>query len=178
MKLNINSINARLYRWFYATERMPQSLCPYFWKLVIMWIFILPYTILSLPTILNDLNDPYNTRSTGERVAIGVSLYFILFMLISMLSWIGIFFAEPVKDSLWFHLLCVGFMCWLSTIVVGGLIFFKWIRDKWQNRHIRYDEDGYRIWQEPKQKQPSIILEFIKASYNKYCPKIDWDYKK
>ncbi len=31
MNLNINSKTAKLYRWFYATNEMPQSLCPYFW---------------------------------------------------------------------------------------------------------------------------------------------------
>jgi acyl-homoserine lactone acylase PvdQ len=70
MKLNINSTSAQLYRWFYATEQMPQSLCPYFWKLVLMWVFILPYTILSLPVILMDLKDP-DRRTTGERAGVG-----------------------------------------------------------------------------------------------------------
>ena len=71
MKLNINSTSAQLYRWFYATTTMPQSLCPYFWKLVIMWLLILPYSILSLPVILMDLKD-FEHRTMGERAGMGI----------------------------------------------------------------------------------------------------------
>lgn len=91
---------------------------------------------------------------------------------------VGVFFAEPVKDTLWFHVLGVGFIGWLATIVFGAIFLFKWTKQKWENRNVKYDEDGYRIWTKPEVKQPSIITEFVKAKYNKYCPKIDWDYKK
>jgi len=180
MKLNINSISARLYRWFYSTSQMPQSLCPYFWKLVLMWFFIVPYTIISLPCILMDLKDP-DHKTTGERAGVGAIMWFILSMLFCMMSWIGVFFIEPVKDTLWFHMLGAGFIGWLTAIVLGSMLAIKWFienRRERKYRRIKYDEDGYRIWEEPKEKQPSIITEFIKAKYNKYCPKIDWDYKK
>jgi hypothetical protein len=51
MNLNQNSIPAKLYRWFYQKNQyeMPTNLCPYFWQLVVMWIFILPCALLSLP---------------------------------------------------------------------------------------------------------------------------------
>ena len=173
MKLNINSVSARLYRWFYSTAQMPQSLCPYFWKLVLMWVFIVPYTIISLPCILMDLKDP-DHKTTGERAGVGIILWFILFMLISMLSWFGLFFATPTKDSIWWHAIGAGLIGWGVAFVFGCVALFKWSKEKWDNRRIKYDEDGYRIWEEPKEKQPSIITEFIKAKYNKYCPKIDW----
>ena len=40
-----------------------------------------------------------------------------------------------------------------------------------------YDENGNWIPYEDRLtgKRPNIILEFIKAKYNKYCPKIDWN---
>ena len=173
MQLNINSRTAQLYRWFYANSKMPQSLCPYFWKLVLMWFFILPYTILSLPIILMDLRDP-ERRTTGERAGMGFIIWFILGMLICMISWIGVFFFEPVKDSAWLHMLVAGGIGWLATIIFGGIALFKWSKEKWENRNVKYDKDGYRIWEPVKQKEPSIITEFVKAKYNKYCPKIDW----
>lgn len=177
MKLNINSVSARLYRWFYSTAQMPQSLCPYFWKLVLMWVFIVPYTIISLPCILMDLKDP-DHKTTGERAGVGAIMWFIIFMATCMLSWIGAFFAEPVKNSVWFHMLVAGFIGWGVSIIFGAVGLFKWTKEKWENRNVKYDEDGYRIWTKPEVKQPSIITEFVKAKYNKYCPKIDWDYKK
>lgn len=175
MQLNINSYTAKIYRWFYATNSMPQSLCPYFWKLVMMWVFILPYTILSLPQILMDAKDGFaDERTTGERAGVGFILWFLLGLLLCMLSWFGLFFAAPVKDTLWFHALGAGFMGWAATIIIGTIQLFKWSKEKWENRHVKYDENGYRIWTKPQPKQPSIIVEFVKAKYNKYCPKIDW----
>jgi hypothetical protein len=177
MKLNINSVSARLYRWFYSTTQMPQSLCPYFWKLVLMWVFIVPYTILSLPCILTDLKDP-DYKTTGEKAGVGFIMWFIIAMVVSMLSWVGVFFAVPVKDTLWLYMIEFGAIGWLAAIIFGSIALFKWIKEKWENRHVKYDENGYRIWTKPEAKQPSIITEFIKAKYNKYCPKIDWDYNK
>lgn len=173
MKLNINSISANLYRWFYATSKMPQTLCPYFWKLILMWVFILPYTILSLPVILMARKDTEH-RSTGERAGIGVIIWFILFMLGCMLSYVGLFWANPKKDTFFLFTLTVGFIGWALTIIFSAVGLFKWTKEKLENRHIRYDEDGYRIWDPVKEKQPSIIKEFVKAKYHKYCPKIDW----
>lgn len=174
MNLNLNSTSAKLYRWFYAVKEMPQSLCPYFWKLILMWAFILPYTILSLPTILMDLKDPEEKRTIGERAGIGFVVWFILFMIICSLSWIGLFFVTPTKDGIFMNILGIGAIGWLVAIIFGGIELFKWAKEKWENRHVRYTELGYRIWDEPKEKQPSIITEFVKAKYNKYCPKINW----
>jgi hypothetical protein len=173
MKLNINSLSARLYRWFYATSQMPQSLCPYFWKLVLMWAFILPYSIISLPIILMDRKDP-ERRTIGERAGMGFIVWFILFMLCCMLSWVGLIWKTPEKDTFFVFTITLGFIGWVIAIFVGGIELFKRSKEKWENRHIKYDEHGYRIWTSPKPKQDSIIVAFVKAKYNKYCPKIDW----
>ena len=173
MKLSRNSISAKLYRWFYATSNLPESLCPYFWKLILMWVFILPYTAISVPSILMDLKEP-SDKTTGERAGVGVIMWFIIFMLVCMLSWAGLIFDEPVNNSLWFHMLAAGFIGWGVTIIFSVAGLFKWTKEKLENRHIKYDEDGYRIWDPVKEKQPSIIKEFVKAKYHKYCPKIDW----
>ena len=173
MTLNQNSTSAKSYRWFYATQQMPESLCPYFWKLVLMWVFIVPYTILSLPIILMDRKDPEH-RTTVERAGTGVIIWFCLGMLISMLSWVGLFFFEPVKDSTWLHMLVIGVIGWGFSIVIGALEGYKALKEWNYRRKIKYNKDGYRIWNEPKEKQPSILIEFVKAKYNKYCPKIDW----
>jgi hypothetical protein len=53
MEINYNSTSARIYREFYNTKRMPESLCPYFWKLVFAW----PITILLSPFINSYLDN-------------------------------------------------------------------------------------------------------------------------
>jgi len=177
MKLNINSKTAQLYRWFYGTSRMPESLCPYFWKLVLMWTFILPYSILSLPAIIMERLDRSKFHSTGERAGLGFIAWFILGILICMVSWVGLLFVEPVKDTLYYHSIVIGGMGWTLSIGIGIATLYNYLTKLWKNRNIKYDEDGRRIWN-PEPKQDSIIVTFIKASYNKYCPRIDWDHKK
>lgn len=177
MKLNINSNTAQLYRWFYNTSVMPESLCPYFWKLALMWVVIMPYTILSLPMIILERLDRSETHSTGERLGGGLLIYVILSILLCMLSLIGLFFVEPVKDSLFMHALATGAICWAFLIIIGIIELYKFLKEKWENRGIKYDEDGYRIWN-PEPKQDSIIVSFVKASYNKYCPRIEWNNNK
>ena len=178
MKLNINSNTAQLYRWFYGTSRMPESLCPYFWKLVLMWTFILPYSILSLPAIIMERIDRSQFHSTGERAGLGFIAWFILFILICMVSWVGLFFVEPVKDTLYYHSIVIGGMGWVLSFGIGIATAYNYLTKQWKNRNIKYDEFGRRIWNPIVEEQDSIIVSFVKASYNKYCPRIDWDHKK
>lgn len=177
MKLNTNSKTAQLYRWFYGTSRMPESLCPYFWKLVLMWTFILPYSLLCLPVIILERLDRSQTHSTGERAGYGFLCWFLIGMVISMIAVFGIFFEIPTKDTLYMHLVTIGFLGWGISIMCGISFAFKYLLEKWKNRGVKYDADGYRIWN-PEPKQDSIFVSFIKASYNKYCPKIDWNHNK
>jgi len=156
---------------------MPESLCPYFWKLALMWVFIIPYVILSLPMIIMERLDRTETHSTGERLGGGLLIYVILSILICMLSWIGLFFVDPVKDSLFMHALVTGALGWGFLIIIAIIELYKVSLEKWENRGIKYDEDGYRIWN-PEPKQDSIIVSFVKASYNKYCPRIEWNNNK
>lgn len=178
MKLNINSNTAQLYRWFYGTSRMPESLCPYFWKLVLMWTFILPYSILSLPVIIMERLDRSQTHSTGERAGLGFIAWFILLILTGMVSWIGLLFVEPIKDTLYWHLTVIGVLGWAVALGLGVSTLFNYLRKLWKNRNIKYDEFGRRIWNPIVEEQDSIFVSFVKASYNKYCPKIDWNHNK
>jgi hypothetical protein len=176
MKLNINSNSAQLYRWFYGTSRMPESLCPYFWKLVLMWTFILPYSILSLPVIIMERLDRSQTHSTGERAGLGFIVWFVILILIGMVSWFGLLFVEPVKNTIYYHLTVIGFFGWVLSLGIGITTLYNYLVKKYKESKIKYDEDGRRIWN-PEPKQDSIIVSFIKASYNKYCPRIDWRHK-
>lgn len=137
-----------------------------------MWAFILPYSILSLPVILMDLKDPEN-RTTVERAGMGAIIWFILGMIICMLSYIGLIWATPTKDSFFVFMLTVGGIGWGFAIIIGLTALVKVLKEKWENRGIKYDENGYRIWN-PEPKQDSILISFVKASYNKYCPRIEW----
>lgn len=139
-----------------------------------MWTFILPYSILSLPVISMDLKDPEN-RTTGERAGFGFLIWFLLFMLICMITLIApIFIGLPTKDTLYMQLFVTGTIGWVFAIAIGIHQGIQYLKMKWERRNIKYDANGYRIWDEIVEKQPNIIVEFVKASYNKYCPRIEW----
>ena len=159
MQLNINSFTARLYRWFYYRDTMPNNLCPYFWQLVLMWLVIVPYTVFTLPV---QLYRKFKENEKGEILAISMFSYLVLFFISCLILAIGLFFTKYPKGG-WFETAALlGAFIWLILIVLGG----------WKLIDICYDKYGDRI--SIKSDKPSLIVEFAKAKYNKYCPKIDW----
>ena len=164
MKLNKNSINAKLYRWFYQKDEMPKSLCPYFWKLVIAWTFGLPLVIATIPSIiLFKYEGAKMDQST--RIFSSFVIYGMIFLAFSMLFSISLFwYSFPNKSFL--HDAQIGGMIGWGVVIIVGLTyaiqhFYKKIKQK--------DREVDNV------KDPSLIQEFIKAKYNKYCPKIDWE---
>jgi len=177
MKLNINSNTAQLYRWFYGTFKMPESLCPYFWKLFLMWAVILPYSIVCIPSIVMEKLDPSENPTTGDRLCISSVIWVVLIGALSILFSISLFWYTYPKDTLGMDLQVLGCVLWIIAVAVGIWNGTRWLIEKWSESKIKYDEHGRRIWN-PEPKQDSIIVSFIKASYNKYCPKIDWNHNK
>jgi hypothetical protein len=177
MKLNQNSISSKLYRWFYGTNVLPNNLCPYFWKLVLVWLVLIPYSLVCTPVIIVELIDKdykYNDNSTGKRIGFSVLIYFMLFCISSMLSVIGLLFITPEKDTFYMFMVTLGIMIWAAAIVIGVIEGVKALKEWNYSRKINYDENGRRIWGEPKEQKTYLVVEFAKAKYNKYCPKIDW----
>ena len=177
MKLKSNSISSKLYRWFYGTDSLPTNLCPYFWKLVLAWLVLIPYSLVCFPMILTEIYNKkykYTDNSTGKRIGLGIIVYFMLLVITSMISLICAFFVSPEKDSFYLFLSTLGAVAWVIGIILGSIEGYKVFEDWNYRRKIKYDENGYRIWNEPKQKKTYLIVEFAKAKYNKYCPKIDW----
>ena len=181
MKLNHNSLSARLYRWFYMTGQMPQTLCPYFWKLVIMWIFIVPVGILSIPlTITKQEPDEWPIRIIGGIMLWGAS--FILFLMLVPFTYF--IWGWASQDTLLGSWQGTGILIWALSIIVFGicggiyLITKRKEKKRLKYREFIWDENGDYI-RNPDyvqyEEKPNIIVEFIKAKYHKYCPKIDWE---
>jgi len=166
MILNHNSISSRLYRWFYETNIMPNNLCPYFWKLAIAYTFALPLLILTLPhTILNN-----GRHSSTPRIGYSILFYLITFFVISMLSVFGLCFVTPEENTLYFFMVIFGIFAWILVFVFCGVSLIDKLVTKW--RSYRYYKK-YFI-NKPKTAKVNLIVEMVKAKYNKYCPKIDW----
>jgi len=183
MNLNENSITARLYKWFYYTTKLPQSLCPYFWKLLFMILAIVPYTIISLPFLIFTIIFPKYKRkldkygeyayhkTSSDLIGNGLIGYALICYAIMLCLPLFLFADNP---TLYTETIKVGFVTWGSAIIGAIIVGMIYLIDYLNQRKYRYVSLSDR---NNKYNQSSIITEFVKAKYNKYCPKINW-YKK
>jgi hypothetical protein len=163
MKLNKNSISAKLFRWFYGTRELPTNLCPYFWKLVMAYVFVIPVFIISLPYVIID-KDSCN-KSLNSRIWGGFVCWSVLFLLITALTPIMLFWYTPVEDSSLEILIICGLLTWAVGLTIGVMWFIHHLGEKIKERRNL----------PKKEKRSNIIIEMVKATYYKYCPKIDWN---
>lgn len=178
MKLNKNSFTSKLYKWFYGVgeyQGLPNNLCPYFWKVVLMYLTIIPYVLISIPVVVYDLFDKgyeNGDRKVGERLGISVGVYIGLFVLAALISAIAAIFLKVDKGSLFEFLVVGGCLIWAGLIIIGVIEGVKYLREYSTTNESYYDENQHK-WVTKKTKV-NMTTEFIKAKYNKYCPKIDW----
>lgn len=178
MRLNKNSFTSRLYKWFYGVREyqgLPNNLCPYFWKVVLMYLTIIPYVLISIPVVVYDLFDKQyenGDRKVGERLGISAGVYIALFVVAALISAIAAIFLNVEKGSLFEFLVVGGCLFWAGLIIIGVIEGIKYLRDYSTTNESFYDHQQER-WVTKKTKV-NLTTEFIKAKYNKYCPKIDW----
>ena len=178
MKLNKNSVTSRLYKWFYGVSEyqgLPNNLCPFFWRVVLMYLTFIPYTLFSIPVVVYDsFNKSYENgdRSTGERLGVSFGVYTGIFLLLSLIMGVLGFFIKIEPKSI------LDFMMVLGWLIIGVLITFGSIEGikrliSYSKMDEVYFDKKQGIWIEKKAKV-NITAEFIKSKYHKYCPKIDW----
>lgn len=169
MELSKKTWHAKLYCLTYGIGTLPNNLCPYFWKIVIAMLLFVPLTIFFLPRIVfnklvnrfthdDDVSDD-GYLSVQIFIAIGVNvLLFVLFCMAYM--W---FIPAFINKDLKLHPIWVfGSLGYILTLIVTILIFQVRRKEK------RTEKQVY------KKPEPNIFIEFVKAKYNRYCPKIDW----
>lgn len=174
MNLNRNNFSAKLYRWFYnvVKEKMPSNLCPYFWKLLTAYVFSIPLIIITLPfEIFFGKFGKYN-ESIGERLWVSFVIWVICFFASSALTSVSVLFGYwPEENTFIIHIIHVGLLVWGLAVCVGLLIPITYIIKKIREPKPKTTVDDIL----PKEKKPNIVVEFVKAKYNRYCPKIDWN---
>lgn len=173
-----NGLNALAYRWFYGLEEyeLPNNLCPYFWKTVFMYIVIVPYTLFTIPVIILELfSKGYKNgdRSCGDRIGLSIGVYIAGFVVISLLSAIGLFFFNYTKNSFWEVSSVIGILFWALGIGIGGWELFKFLGNKAVENKNYYDHEKNEYV--TIKSKPTLVAEFVKAKYNKWCPRIDWE---
>jgi hypothetical protein len=184
MELNYNSTSSKLYRWFYDKRDMPETLCPYFWKLVFAWTLTVILSPLLLPTwvakkISKDFGDDV---PIGPYALMGFFIYAAIFAVNGIGVFISSYWITYYQETLGYFLYLTGgvviFIGLIGSITWGAIELKNRIRDKRTKRIKRtiWDDNigDYVPNLDYVEPRPSMIIEFIKAKYNKYCPKIDW----
>lgn len=157
MELSKNSKLTKLYLWFYDEEEyfLPSNLCPYFWSIVGMLLCIIPYTILCLPGIIINSTKNGNVPRFGASVVIYLVIFITICLLTPLYAYIGNI-HYPTKTI-------GGFLSFMGIMLYGVISFILII---WSMTSIFKKENIV--------KKQNILVEFVKAKYNRYCPHIDW----
>lgn len=158
MNLKLNSWYVWLWDYTYS-ERVPNNLCPLFWKLVVAVLLFIPNVIFRIPTVIVNLF--YNRDKTiAGRTGIGILIYmflitsvFVLYCIYNYLLWL--FEAYSYDETL---AACGGgFLC----VALLLLIRYYWLEK----------DIGYAI---EKTATDNIVVNYASSWYNKHCPKITW----
>jgi hypothetical protein len=160
MKARKNSLHAQLYQ-FVWDGGLPNNLCPYFWKLILAVIFFIPLAIIQLPMliVIKFQGDDILDEDSEDRSLIGFLIWGIIFIgsiyIISTYEWIRAMIG--CYDYSYQFANC-GIFINLIALFIGIILLVKYLREI---NHVEH--------------HPNIVKEFVKAKYNKYCPKIDWE---
>jgi hypothetical protein len=171
MTLNENSLNANLYRWFYGKFNLPTNLCPFFWKLVAAWILLIPFSLFCLPTIIMDIfsgNFTLGKEKPGDRLWISLVIWIGLYLVTCMGLAIALFFTDLGGFT---ALGKSGILLWVVALIIGAIYLGIHGYENYKDSKKKYDQWGNRIY---KEKTDNILIGFIKAKYNEWCPVITW----
>lgn len=167
MKLNKKSWHCKLYKWAYsrADRHLPKNLCNYFWS-VMFAVITLPITVVSV--FIDNISDYF------ERLGVSLILYLCLigcwFIGFTILR-IGFDPTFTAKHSLfenyshnWFVYAALP----AGVAIVGlGIYAVRLLCDLSDNLSFR---EKVKV-----EKQPNIMVEYLKAKKEKACPFIDWE---
>lgn len=165
MNLKLNSWHFWLYKHSYSGT--PQTLCPYFWKLLFA-IVLLPITFMGylIPAVRHDRN---------------LFLHGLVTFLIGFLIFLGFILGEKHYEGnillatlygLGTMLLTICIVC-VAGALIAGLIFsireaVIYIQDKREDAY-------YERLAEGKEPKKYILVEWWKGFKGKYCPRINWE---
>src|ERR1035437_4095986 len=157
MKANTKSLHAKLYQMTYDSD-LPSNLCPYFWKLVLAVIFFIPNFIMQIPSRIQNIIEKDECRTLGEHRLCGCFLYgFILFLI--HFFYVTYHLIRAMMNCYYYDskVANVGLVYWvtIALVLIGFLVHYLYKRTKNKSEEI-------------KEEHPSIVIEFVKAKYNKY----------
>lgn len=175
MKAKKNSIQAKLYRWFYGKDvtQMPKALCSYGRLVVLMYVLLLPTIVASFPVIIlpnTTQKALVDQNSIVHKIIMGLILWFCVSIVVSMFivaivilnGTAGIIFNDNAGICKSIGMLgIIGWMIFVLFLIVKPIV---WCVKKYKGRVIK----------DRVEKTPSVIGSYFKAIHDKVCPPIEW----
>jgi hypothetical protein len=159
MNLKLNSWYVWLWDYTYS-EKVPNNLCPLFWKLVVAILLFIPNVIFRIPIVIVNLFQSKYNKIITARTGLGIFAYFFIaatiFVLYSIYNYLLWLFGAYSYDS--------GAVACGGIVLCVGLFFL--IRYFWLKKNV-----GYAI---EKTATDNIVVNYASSWYNKHCPKITW----
>ena len=139
-----NSTPAKLYRYFYSTDKMPSAWCTYLFKYLLLIIGIVPITIFLLPCYIlefiwchiisyginDNVKNDTGIESQSERLQFTGGIYGLIILASSIvLSIVNLFIN--IKSAWWLSVL-VNLGNVINIILILALLI--WIRSFYDNK--------------------------------------------
>jgi len=161
INLNKNSFTPRLYKWFYNVDYLPQNLCPYFWKVVIMYI-LLPF--LGIPILIGQLAEKDSNAfvKTGVGIILIVLSIFLISTIISPIVLFNYLVLHVKPNEMYGKIMELGLTIWFPLIVFGI----------WTACEKSYEYITNR--KKPIPEESNVVVAFVKAKFHQICPSINW----
>lgn len=160
MTLSKNSRCARFYCKSYGTNKLPSSLCDFFWALV--WLICL------LPLTWPSYIPKGNEDNIKDRAKCGIIMYILAFSF--FVPGIMITAGHDNQTGIWFWMWSFIWAVFIWGLVAFFVLFSGLIAHFFEKRRRN------RVYEEtPKEKTPSVLIEYIKAVKAKHCPIINWE---
>jgi hypothetical protein len=151
MELKLNSWYVWLWNYTYGT-RLPDNLCPFFWKLVLAIILFIPNVILRLPVNILRIFDKDIEAESGMGAFVWLVFISITLITYMLLHWILWLFDAYSYNS--------GAASAGGFIIIVTILFSIYYYILESNSFIKSDDN--------------ILITYTKSVYNKHCPKINW----
>lgn len=100
------------------------------------------------------------------------SCIIIIFLIVLFSPFLLFFYSKKELIGLE-TLLASGILIWIIIIVFTLYFLIEKLIIRYKTPKRIYDEEGNYVIQS-KHTKSNIVVEFVKAKYNKYCPKIEW----
>ena len=173
-----NSIHTWFYKWTTSSHRLPESMCNFFWTVVLGWVLMALTFPLMIPLLC------YKSIRKDPTKVFPMGLFIIELLLFSIFKiTIGAFNTtwDKFLEVLVVLAVAITIIVTLGLIVYGIAKLVEKTKDYFYDRKIsrmsneeRSQFFRYEAEKQRKKNQPGFLRTGYDSFMNKHCPKIKW----